>query len=505
MSRTKISPGKSAADQLEKNLGKEKTKFAPRQELQSAAQRLLVPHDVLNEQVIIATAMIDGPSMRYLTGRAKPDDFFGKGHAPIWDSFTEMVRKGLDFSPAVASQLSGGKVSEDYLRGLQKLYTKAPPNIAHHISTLSFDRARIEVARGPLQELLKAMQDTAAGPDVLRAATKKLAVAFDGYGDRRHLLDPNEMVRQQSAEILKRRQGHAVYPYGLDGLDVDSNTQEYRLIPGAAPGLITCVTGVSGGGKSSFVARMALGLIELGRRVLFGSWEVKGGMTLELLAVMKLGISRTRAMTGALTDEEHQQIYDAMLEISGMVRFLEMPFGRARGVKVDNDRNLDIIHGYIADSGCDVAIFDLWKRCLRFTDPDDEEQALIRQQAIAQETNVHCVLVQQQRLKDIEQRKDKRPTRDGIKGSGAWIEVPDTIIAPHRPALFKRVDDDTLELIVLKQRWGKWPLAVAFEWNAEMGSLTNGKSIDYDVFDETAEHGDEGLGSTWLKPTKGRK
>ncbi len=502
MSRTKISPGKSAADQLAKDLGKEKPKFAPRVDPQTA-QRLTIAHDIVNEQVLIAAAIADPASLKHLTGRAKPDDFFGKGHAPIWAALTEVSRKGLAYSPAVTSQLSGGKVDEDYLRQLQKLYQQVPPNIGHHLSTLSFDRQRIEVARGPLPELLKAMQDTSAGPDVLRAATKKLAVAFDGYGDRRHLLDPNELVRQQSDEIMKRRQGHAVYPYGIDGLDVDNNTNAYRMIPGAAPGLITCVTGVSGGGKSSFVARMALGLIELGRRVLFGSWEVKGGMTLELLAVMKLGISRTRSMTGALTDEEHQQIYDAMLEIGGMVRFLEMPFGRARGVKVDNDRNLDIIHGYIADSGCDVAIFDLWKRCLRFTDPDDEEQALIRQQAIAQETNVHCVLVQQQRLKDIEQRKDKRPTRDGIKGSGAWIEVPDTIIAPHRPALFKRVDDDTLEIIVLKQRWGKWPMAVAFDWNAELGSVAGGRTIDYDLFDESSERGDEGL--MRFTPTKGKK
>lgn len=503
MSRTKISPGKSAADQLAKEVGHEKPRFAPRTDLQAAPQRLLIPHDILNEQVLIATAMVDTASMKFLVGRARPDDFFGKGHAPIWAAFTELVRKGLDYSPAITSQVSGGKIDEAYLRQLQVLYPKAPPNIRTHVEHLGFDKARVEVARGPLQELLKLMNDTAAGPDELRAATKKLAVAFDAYGDRRHLLDPNEMVRQQSAEILKRRQGHAVYPFGIDGLDVDGESNQYRMIPGAAPGLITCVTGVSGGGKSSFVARMALGLIELGRRVLYGSWEVKGGMTLELLAVMKLGISRTRAMTGALTDEEHQQIHDAMIEISGMVRFLEMPFGRARGVKVDNDRNLDIIHGYIADSGCDVAVFDLWKRCLRFTDPDDEEQALIRQQAIAQETNVHCVLVQQQRLKDIEQRKDKRPTRDGIKGSGAWIEVPDTIIAPHRPALFKRVDDDTLELIVLKQRWGKWPLAVAFDWNAEMGSIGGGRTIDYDLFDESSERGDEGLMK--FTPSKGRK
>jgi hypothetical protein len=64
--------------------------------------------------------------------------------------------------------------------------------------------------------------------------------------------------------------------------------------------------------------------------------------------------------------------------------------------------------------------------------------------------------------------------------------VPDTILAPHRPALFKRVPDDTLEIITLKQRWGEWPLATAFEWNADQGSIVGGRTIEYDVFDESA-------------------
>lgn len=491
-------PGAAAA-QLAAAVGKERPTVQPRQDLQAQSQRLLVPHDMLNEQILIGAAMADPDTMKFLVGRAKPDDFFGKGHAPIWAAFAEVVRKGLTFTPSVARQVSGGKIDEAYLRQLQGIYPSVPPNIKHHVGHLAFDKQRIEVARGPLQELLKAMQDTSAQPDVLRAATRKLAIAFDGYSDRRHLLDPNEIVRQQSADILLRRQGHAVYPFGIDGLDVDNNTQQWRLVPGAAPGLVTVVTAVPGGGKSTLVARIALGLAEMGRRVLFGAWEMNGGTTLELIAGMKLGMSRKRIKTGAITDEEHQQLYDAMLDIAGQIRFLAMPFGRVQNVKVDNDRNLDIIHGYIADSGCDVFIADLWKRCLRYTDPDDEEHALIRQQAIAEETKCHCILVQQQRFKDIEGRKDKRPTRDGIKGSGAWVEVPDTILAPHRPALFKRVPDDTLEIIVLKQRSGDWPLAVAFDWNAEYGSINNGRTVDYDVFDEPA---DDDTGSIY---TKGRK
>jgi len=97
-----------------------------------------------------------------------------------------------------------------------------------------------------------------------------------------------------------------------------------------------------------------------------------------------------------------------------------------------------------------------------------------------EELGVHAVLLQQQRLKDIESRPDKRPTREGIKGSGAWVEVPDTIIGVHRPALFKRIDDTVLECFVLKQRHGRFPLGVEFRWEPESGMISGGTAIDYD-------------------------
>lgn len=484
----------TAAEQLAQQIGVSKPpppavgKPAPQ-----AAERMVVPHDVVNEQLLITAAVGSRDMMKFLVGRAAPDHFFGAGHAVIWEAFTEMVRKGLDFSPALLHQLSGGKADVGYLQKLVNVHVAAPPNIRHHVEMLHWDKARVELARGPMQELLKQLRDTTTAPDVLKSTARKVVTSLDGYGSRRHLRDPQEIVREAMADIEQRRQGRAIFPYGLDGLD-QYEDGSWRMIPGCAPGQVTVVTGVPGGGKSTFTARMVCAMVDLKRRVLYGAWEMKDKLTLELIAGMRLGMSRTKLSTGVVSDAEMAALRAEMENVATYVRFLAMPFGRERGVKVDNDRNLDIIHGYISDSGCDVFVADLWKRCLRHTDPDDEEHALIRQQAIAVETNVHCILVQQQRAKDVEARKDKRPTREAIKGSGAWFEVPDTIIGVHRPALFKRVDDDTLEAIIIKQRWGRWPLAVAFEWNADQGSLVGGRSIEYDPPDsEENPNGDWNL------------
>jgi hypothetical protein len=183
-----------------------------------------------------------------------------------------------------------------------------------------------------------------------------------------------------------------------------------------------------------------------------------------------------------------------MRKISRYVVFLENPFNRLIGERkgASNERNLDVLHAYIADSGCDVFVADLFERCLVSTDPDDEKHALFRTQAMVEECDVHAILVAQQRLKDIEQRADKRPTRDGIKGSSAWVEVPDNIFGTNRPALWRQTSDDVMELHVLKQRVGRWPMMIEFDWNPETYAITNGREVPYEHPGEQPEGG-EGL------------
>lgn len=501
MARTKIesgaaAPARTAAAELSSTLGPEPRRRAPEPgERKPAAlavgaeKRVTIPVDMVNEQILIAACMGDKDARTFLTGRAKPDAFFGKGHAAIWQGMTELVRLGLDYAPAVLGTLAAG-IDQAYLLTIARAHSATPPNIRHHLERLDWDRARVEGARGPVAEMLKLLQDPTTAADQVQSAVKKIAVAFDGYADRRYLRDPSELLRDSNADLDERIKGRAVYPFGIDGFDMYEDG-DFRLLPGSAPGLMTVVTGVPGGGKSTFTANLAIALMEQGRRILYGAWEMQDKTMLELIAAIRIGISRKALTTGMLTPDQVDALKLEKEKVAGSIRFLQMPFGRERGAKkVDNDRNLDLIHGYVADAGCDVAVFDLWKRCLRFTDPDDEEQALIRQQAILEETKVHGILVQQQRAKDVEQRKDKRPTRESIKGSGAWFEVPDNIFGVHRPALWKRIDDDTLEVCILKQRYGKWPIAVAFDWNAEYGTIKGGRSIVYDAPDEDGSDGE---------------
>ncbi len=481
-------------------------------------QKVIVQHDTVSEGYVIAACALDAATRKKYIHQLYADHFQAREHADAWAAIVELERQHLDYDEATIESIAG----EVPARTIARLVLSAPDaakNVAHHVRNLVWDRTKTTAINGPMQKLIESFKDPTAEPHAVRAHARALLQSLDG-DDRQWIHDPKTLVREQMKDVENRVAGRAVYPYGIDGLDY-YNDQERdgepmrRMIPGAAPGQITVVTGVSGGGKSTFTAHIALGLARIGRRVLWGAWEMKGGMNLELMACISLGWSRQDLTEGRgiiASYEGRVALEDRMDVISQHVGFLKNPFRRGHGSPKSGkfesqvDRNLDLLHGILSDSGCDVFIADLWKRCLPGdVDPGVEEEALVRQQMMAEELGQHHVLLQQQRLKDVENRPDKRPSREGIKGSGAWIEVPDTIIGMHRPALFKKIDDDRIEAIILKQRYGKWPLAVEFLWNPEYGSIEGGRSIEYERPGEASEVDTFSAASQFLGQRPGKR
>lgn len=458
---------------------------------QKTASEVKIQHDVVNEQVVIAAALVDPDARKWLASSVTTDAFFGKGHAEVWAVVLELERRQLGYDPATVKQLSAGEIDTGYLEGLIRSRPSVPPNLQHHLDCLIWDQTRIEAARGPVSQLLEALRDPTEEPERLQSLARQVSESFTTSGSLTYLRDPSQLVAEIRRDLDRRANGSLIYPTGLDGFDrfgpgdVDrdgrSRNGEWRVVPGFAPKQVSVVTAVPGSGKTTLTCRFMTAQAKAGRRVLCGAWEQGSAATLELCAVTDLGFSRKRFKAGTFTAEERAEVDAWCEEYAPMIRFVELPFGRKRGEKRGglNDRNLDLIHSYIAATGCDLFVADLWRRALREFDPDEEEVALYRQQAIATETGAHCCLLQQQRSKDVEQRPDRRPTREGIKGSGAWTEVPDTIFGVHLPALWKNVPNDRIEVIILKQRHGEWPLAVEFDWDPDKGQVINGRSVDY--------------------------
>lgn len=471
------------------------------------------------EQVLIGAALASNEYARAAVQRHPPERFLVDEHRRIWRAVAEACRRQLDLDPATLNRLSSEHLDIQYLADLMGARPQVPDQktIEFHEEQLCWDHQRVTALTGPISTLIEAIQK-GEPPERVRALAKACGESFEGDAGRLHPAPPGVVVEELVAELRGRREGRAVYPFGLDGLDfVDPNPNmpvegwQRRLIPAASPGTVTVVTGLSGSGKSTLTARLVLGLARQRRRILYGAWEMNRPITMELLAVMSLaekepdgGWNRERLKVGDFDDARLEKIRATADAIARRVSFMPNVFRKRHGQRRSNDHNLDTIAAFIADSGCDVFVADLWKRCLVRIDPDEEEDALCQQQTIAEELKVHCILVQQQRLKDIEQRADKRPTREGIKGSGTWTEVADNMLAVHRPAMFKSMPDDKMEVGILKQRYGRAPQAVEFDWNPDHGSIAGGRSITWDLVAPLEGSSNE-LDSHLRTPTKGKR
>ncbi len=463
----------------------------------AADKEVVIPHDSVNEGVVVAAAISDVTVRAKLLRRITSDRFLEGRHRRLWDALRELQRRGLEYDPASLNAVASD-IDVDYVVALQEQRPDVPPNLEFHVEALFWDHARASAVQGPISAFLKALQDPKESPERVRALSRQVAMAFDGYKDRKYLRDTSAVIQEQLAEIRERMLGRAVYPYGVKGLDEyeEGNPDiatygQHRVVPGAKPGLVTVITGLSGAGKTTLTGNVVLGLARQKRRVLWGAWEVGPGMNMEMLAAMSLGISRTRLQTGNITKEEYAKIAARMERLSPWVRFMDLPFGREVGEKGSNDRNLDLIHQYLADAGCEIFVADVWNRCLVDRRPEAEDAAVYRQQSIARETSTHCIVIHQQRLGDLEKRKDPMPTREGIKGAKGLVEVADTMFGVHKPSMFKEQPNETLQVVILKQRYGRWPLVVEFDFDADRGIITGGTSIKYE---RNVEGNDERMG-----------
>ena len=477
-------------------------------------EAIRIAHSPVSEQVVLAASCADDEARAVAaTKLPRPDFFLSKEHPPIWEALLEMQRKNLPFDEATLLRIGGDRIDVRYARDLLRLRPDPvdAETLAHHVGRVRWDRQRAVAVKGPVSALVEALRDPSSAPARVAALAKHAAESLSGGGEASFLRDGGDVARRLASELRRRQEGTPVWPYGVPGLDVyeegarngkgEDVSGRPRMLPGAAPGQVTVLTALSGSGKSTVVAHLILGLaMNQGRRVLYGAWEPGDVEGLELLTLVDLGWSRTDLTEGNLSSEDVVKFEERAHEIAKVVRIMENPFAKERGQKETNEGNLDLIHQHVADSGCEVFVADMWDYCLVDDQPERVKRALRRQRAMVDEAKVHAILLAQQRLKDVEQRADKRPTREGIMGSSEWVQIADTILALHRPALFKAMEDDKLEAVIWKQRKGPWPLCVEFDWDPEFGSIEGGKSVP---FQHVGEQGND-FDAMMAKPKKKR-
>lgn len=458
-----------------------------------------IAFDVSNEQVLIRTAIADAGHRKALVHKLSDSEFLNQAHSAIWRAMRALVDKALDYAPATLRTLlinERENFDDEYLAELEAEAAVAN-NLDWHVTNLRWDATRARTLKEALPALVKELESAATTPDQATAAARGVLRALEAGGGRRHIHRPHELSRAYKAEIRNRMQVGNFYPTGFTAMDC-------KLTEGMMPRRTTVVTGLPNSGKSTFAAHLGLGLAKQGRRVLMGCWEMPAKSLLDVMTCAMTGVELMPLVQGKLNSADLKRVERAADWITARMKFMDNAFFTEQPTKGkrSNDRNLDILEGYVAESGCDVMIMDLWERALVDLSPDAVALALNRQQAMHVEYACHGVIVQQLRLKDVERRADKRPTRDAIKGSAAYVEVADLIFGIHRDAQFKAVPDDAIEAICLKQRKGVPNWAVRFGWNGARCAITGGVEVSYDPgLESVGDVGEVGdIGGIRVKP-----
>lgn len=439
-------------------------------------------YDAANEIMLIAAAIADKQKRLELTHKISSDEFLVPAHRPIWRALRSMSDAQLDYSSEVAKQFvrrEGG--ADDAIDHLMNIDPAVPENLSWHVDTMKWDATRARVLKTTVPALIDSIKDPKAGAGDVVSSARAVIRALEDQS-RSFMRRPNELYRIYRAELASRRAERNMFPLGESEFD-------QNLTEGFMPGRTTVTAGLPGAGKSTVWITNMIRLAKIGRRPLICAWEMDPESILDIATSHMTGVDLKNIVQGTLTDEETDKVDRASRWINNRIRFMGNPFYATNSNgKPSNYRNLDMLEGYLAESGCDVALYDLWERMLPYRKPDDVSAALFRMQDIHSKYRVHGVIVNQLLLKDVEKRADKRPTRESIKGTGAYVEVADLIFGVHREAQFKNVPDDTVETICLKQRKGRPNWAVRWKWDGATCHVSNPEEIPYDPgFDSAAE------------------
>lgn len=445
-----------------------------------------IDHDVTNEMIVIAACLVDEKLRDRYVPTEPASRFVDGDHQFIWDAMKRILQRKNGFDLQQLHAAVSAKVRLSYLQQLVDSYPSPPVSMSTHINALHWDSTRAHAVEGPIPDFLRAIKNAETKPAAVSALASRIVSSLDVKSDTSFMSDPRLLAAQQR-QAIEDRANIACYEYGIKELDYFPDGT-HRCIPGAAPGKITNVTGVSGSGKSVLAAYIALQQIRAGRRVLYGAWEMGAGDTLEMMANMSMQYapvgtmtgSRYQTSTGAIDLSSMDDFEQRMVKIAEWVRFFDPPFASEPDREFTNDEALVELHRMVVDSGFEMVVYDLFERCLPDGRPGPERRALFGLQNLHKVTRTHGLIVSQQRLKEVENRPDKRPTRSTILGTQAWVDISDTIIGVHRPALWRPISDDHLELLLLKQRFGRWPLAVQFAWSGEYMTISDGEDVDYE-------------------------
>lgn len=457
---------------------------------------LTYPIDKDNEGLIIANAIISQESRNLFVRKVGYEKFRTKEFQTVAWGIIETIKSGIEFNidaVLLKSKTCPVRYTVDYtfIKNLIDNFDEVPlANFEEHIEQLSTDSAKHQMIDWITRSILPACTNPGSKmSDLEQRITYAKGIIDKGYSATKLNFKDMAQVEKEYDEL--KESGYDKRTTGFHQLDA-------HLTEGFKEGQITTIAGLSSMGKSSLALSIMKNLSHSEDPVPTAQFALEmNSMSLftKLLAFKsRLPVNRVVRKPSELTPEELElYLFEKDKLAKNEYIFLnDTPMQDIASMREQimllQDR---LQQQYI------VVVIDLFGKIgdLQFSDnfARDYEKKLNQIQILVRELGIHMALVAQIN-KEVNKRKNKRPTMHDLKNSGALAEVSDIILGINRPyydselALRHRLtygefeeeedqggftedilesDENIAEVIILKQRMGQKDALINFTFDPE--------------------------------------
>lgn len=428
--------------------------------------------DVENEQIILSQ-MLKSIAVRKRCSRELSEQLFiGTRHKIIFQVLSMMVSRGLDYNKDTFKTLSN---DEDfggfkYLEDLEELFEENT-NIDFHIERLKLDSKKISLKKKKVKELNEALEDPQVDGKELSIIVRDISEDLRDIFITTNIHKGKELKKEYFDTLKQRQEVGTFIGTGFVSLDED-------LTEGLARKKTSVWAARTSMGKTTALSNMVDYLRSIKVQTLVMPLESGKESFIDLMVSRRTKIPLINIIKrmSELTVKEKTLIKketSAILD-DEYLHFID-----------DTSTTLNDLRTILDNNNYEVCFIDLFEKLADVSfDSKVMSNKLKEVQKIAKEADVHMgLLAQIKRNPDIK-AKDKRPTLELLKHSGAFEENADLVMFFHREYYYNsEVDKDVLEMIIAKQRMGIRNKSYYYDFIPDV--MTVGKeALDYVPFGE---------------------
>lgn len=430
------------------------------------------PQSLEAEQSVLGSMLIDSRCVSDVVGILKPEDFYLRQNAEIYETIYRM----FSFSQAIDPVTVLGKLKENgyydeattagYLRQLMEI-TPTAANVRYYAEIVR-DKALLRslgAAADDINEMVYRQEGTASG--ILENAERKVFSLRRGNADDELERIGTVMVKlfTQLNELSKSESEFPGYPTGLKDLDrkINGLNRSDLIIIAARPGM----------GKTTLALNILANVAKVTRKtVAFFSLEMSREQLASRLLSCESSIDNKKLSTGRLEVEDWEKISVAAAALAQTdIRISDNPVITVTEMNA-LCRRLDNLGLIVVDYLQLMTRADKESRSAenRVTVVAEISRAL---KIMAKDLGVPVICLSQL-SRAAEGRTDKRPLLSDLRESGAIEQDADQVIMLYRDDYYNpdTAEKNVCECIVGKNRHGETG-TVKVQWMPQFFSFSN--------------------------------